>query len=157
MKKLDAVIGKERDTAWSVTIVGHASDHLPAKGEWNNYLYSMDRALSAFDYLRKALRAQNVKAEWHLRPVSNDDGMIVTRFLPGWDHKRSVEVLLQKKSDSISLLDYLYFMIYTITTTGYGDFVPISPRAKFICSVANLFELLFIVVVINLVFAYAKE
>ena len=51
----------------------------------------------------------------------------------------------------------MYFMIYTITTTGYGDFVPLSSHAKFICCIANLFEPLFIVVVINLVFAYAKK
>lgn len=50
-----------------------------------------------------------------------------------------------------SLLDYLYFMIYTVTTTGYGDIIPVSPFARFVSSVANLAELLFIVIFFNIV------
>ncbi|MGA8809942.1 MAG: ion channel, partial [Thermoanaerobaculia bacterium] len=51
----------------------------------------------------------------------------------------------------LDLIDYLYFTIYTITTTGYGDIVPISSWAKFLVSIANLIELLFLVVLVNVI------
>jgi hypothetical protein len=44
-------------------------------------------------------------------------------------------------------------MIYTITTTGYGDLVPCTPTAKFATAVANLFEVFFLVVAINVLIA----
>lgn len=50
---------------------------------------------------------------------------------------------------ALSLLDFLYFTIYTITTTGYGDIVPISPFAKLVSSLANLYELFFLVIFFN--------
>lgn len=49
----------------------------------------------------------------------------------------------------LTLLDYTYFMIYTMTTTGYGDLVPVDSEVKFFTSVANLAEFFFIVIVIN--------
>jgi len=60
----------------------------------------------------------------------------------------SVEVAVTRDPSSaarchLKMLDYLYFMTYTITTTGYGDIMPVSPEAKFITTLANLFELLF--------------
>lgn len=55
----------------------------------------------------------------------------------------------------LDLLDYLYFMIYTITTTGYGDFQPTSAMVKFICSVANLLEVLFLVLIFNVAVGFA--
>ena len=47
------------------------------------------------------------------------------------------------------LMDYLYFTIYTITTTGYGDIMPKSHWAKLIVSLANIYELIFGVVFFN--------
>jgi hypothetical protein len=49
----------------------------------------------------------------------------------------------------LGLVDYLYFTIYTITTTGYGDIVPTTPYAKFLCSSANILEVFFFVVFFN--------
>jgi hypothetical protein len=49
----------------------------------------------------------------------------------------------------LSLLDYMYFTIYTVTTTGYGDIVPITTYAKFLCSIANILEVFFLVVFFN--------
>lgn len=49
----------------------------------------------------------------------------------------------------LRLMDYMYFSIYTITTTGYGDIVPNTAYAKFVTSVANIFEVIFLVVFFN--------
>jgi hypothetical protein len=54
-----------------------------------------------------------------------------------------------EKPNSLSLMDYIYFANYTITTTGYGDIIPITPYAKFICSFANICEVFFLVVLFN--------
>jgi hypothetical protein len=50
---------------------------------------------------------------------------------------------------SLTLMDYTYFTIYTITTTGYGDIVPTTTYAKFLCSSANILEVFFLVVFFN--------
>lgn len=49
----------------------------------------------------------------------------------------------------LGLIDYMYFSIYTITTTGYGDIVPTTAYAKFVTSIANFCEVLFLVVFFN--------
>lgn len=49
----------------------------------------------------------------------------------------------------LSLMDYMYFTIYTITTTGYGDISPKTTYAKFLCSLANILEVFFLVVFFN--------
>jgi hypothetical protein len=82
------------------------------------------------------------------------------------DLYRSIEIIISYEVDYVTqsqrdkynpginnghleLFDYLYFTIYTITTTGYGDIVPISAEAKFISSIANIYELFFLVVIFN--------
>ena len=57
------------------------------------------------------------------------------------------------------LLDYFYFMIYSITTTGYGDIKPATPFAKAVASLANLYEVFFLIILTNLVVArsFAKN
>jgi hypothetical protein len=52
-----------------------------------------------------------------------------------------------------ALLDFIYFTAYTIITTGYGDMVPTSPYLKFVATVANLYELIFLVIFINVLLA----
>jgi Ion channel len=49
----------------------------------------------------------------------------------------------------LGLVDYMYFSIYTITTTGYGDIKPTTAYAKFVTSIANFCEVLFLVVFFN--------
>jgi flagellar motor protein MotB len=62
-----------------------------------------------------------------------------------WQEKYAVD----SKPKQLRLMDYVYFSIYTITTTGYGDIVPNTAYAKFITSVANIFEVIFLVVFFN--------
>jgi hypothetical protein len=73
--------------------------------------------------------------------------------------KRSVEVFFYEAHDleyqpdphmkRMALMDYIYFAMYTITTTGYGDIKPITPYSKFLCTLANITEFFFIVVFFN--------
>lgn len=49
----------------------------------------------------------------------------------------------------MTLLDFIYFSTYTITTTGYGDIVPISPVSKLITIVENFYEVFFIVIFLS--------
>jgi hypothetical protein len=44
----------------------------------------------------------------------------------------------------LSLLDYMYF-----TLTNYGDIVPVTPYAKYLCSLGNVLEIFFLVVFFN--------
>ena len=54
-------------------------------------------------------------------------------------------------------MDYMYFAIYTITTTGYGDIIPTTDGAKFLCSLANVLEVFFLVVFVNALVALRKH
>jgi hypothetical protein len=75
--------------------------------------------------------------------------------------KRAVEVFIfessfpradpeqNPSSKRMALMDYVYFAMYTITTTGYGDIKPITPYTKFLCTLANMTEFFFIVVFFN--------
>lgn len=49
----------------------------------------------------------------------------------------------------LKLMDYMYFALYTITTTGYGDIIPTTAYCKFVISIANICEVLFLVVFFN--------
>jgi Ion channel len=49
-----------------------------------------------------------------------------------------------KETSRLDLLDYCYFMTYTVTTTGYGDLIPVTPRTKFAVSLANLIEVIYL-------------
>jgi len=51
----------------------------------------------------------------------------------------------------LDLLDYLYFMTYTISTTGYGDLMPIKPTTKFVTAVANLVEVVYVAMIFGLI------
>lgn len=70
------------------------------------------------------------------------------------------EISAQVRRDSnrkLELIDYMYFSIYTITTTGYGDIIPTTAYAKFIISIANICEVLFLVVFFNALVSIRKD
>ncbi len=67
------------------------------------------------------------------------------------------ESIAQTRAKELRLMDYLYFSIYTITTTGYGDIVPTTAYAKFITSIANIFEVIFLVVFFNALLSLKKN
>jgi hypothetical protein len=114
---------------------------------------------------------QNV--EWLLLPFSSEETFLdpETEYLATAEEARlMVEVAVMPGSRSIAegpaapaqgrpleLLDYIYFTIYTITTTGYGDIVPVSAFAKFTTSLANLFEVMFTVIFFNVLVSFLRD
>lgn len=72
--------------------------------------------------------------------TSNQVGQVV---------REQQEHIRQSQARPLKLMDYMYFSIYTITTTGYGDIIPTTAYAKFVISLANLCEVLFLVVFFN--------
>ncbi|HEU0144668.1 MAG TPA: ion channel, partial [Nitrososphaera sp.] len=57
----------------------------------------------------------------------------------------------------LDLMDYMYFSIYTITTTGYGDIIPTTAYAKFLTALANIFEVFFIVGFFNVLISLKED
>jgi hypothetical protein len=112
--------------------------HISPKGSQNVFL-EMDPIKWAIpEGLSKEL-----SVEIQMLPVKNPPGQL--------QHERD-------KRKPLALLDYVYFVIYTLTTTGYGDLVPTDAMTKFITSIANLAEFFFIVIVINsLVVSRSKQ
>lgn len=68
-----------------------------------------------------------------------------------------IPVLNYNEFTPLSLMDYMYFTIYTITTTGYGDIVPKTTFSKFLCSFANILEVFFLVVFFNALLSVKGE
>lgn len=109
------------------------------------------------------------KIEWILLPCGAEKAFLGDVEDDGPEHQRSVEVALlpadgdrfshayQLGGKDLGLLDYIYFMVYTITTTGYGDIIPISSFSKFLTTVANFFEVFLIVVFFNVLLSFLRE
>jgi hypothetical protein len=81
----------------------------------------------------------------------DDKRFAEVRIEQPWNQSTSVEMgrFESDRPKDISLMDYIYFANYTITTTGYGDIIPLTPYSKFICSLANICEVFFLVVFFN--------
>jgi hypothetical protein len=73
-------------------------------------------------------------------------------ILPSYGDKFSVSY--QPLGRKLDLLDYTYFGVYTITTTGYGDIVPVTAFAKFVPMVANFFHVFMIVIFFNVLISF---
>lgn len=59
-------------------------------------------------------------------------------------------------SAAITLIDSMFYSIYTVTTTGYG-IIPLSGSIKFFTSFENIFELLIVVVLLGVVIGRPKD
>ena len=129
------------------------------------------------EFLRELISPQDWSyLEWHLVPYSDfRETLELSRYFgidsttptaqEGGVVKVTVTPLPITTSDSqlpyqgvrkMALLDYLYFMIYTITTTGYGDILPASTYAKFVASLANILEVFFVVIFFNVLLSSSR-
>lgn len=157
-----------------ITLVGRTDNRKPNDNgsEFNtNYELSEFRTMAVKSSIIRGLLAKDRKwpnIEWQILPsgnenftISNNSGNggennlravdIYTSVLPDHVSKLQRDYLFAKyHNPEMQLLEYIYFMIYTITTTGYGDIVPVSPLSKTIVSVANILEVLFMVILFNI-------
>ena len=97
--------------------------------------------------------------EWTCLSLSNElpgsEKRVEVKLEPSSEDSSSL-LLKGQRPNSLNLLDYVYFANYTITTTGYGDIVPTTPYAKFICSFANIVEVFFLVVFFNVLLSVRR-
>jgi len=107
---------------------------LPLSNEQSSQQNNRCRDLSAYS---KNLADDNKVVEASVETISNDAMSLRLRRLQETEVK------------PLDLLGYTYFSIYTITTTGYGDIMPTSDYARFLTSLANIFEVFFIVGFLN--------
>jgi len=175
-KEILAHKGRERVR---VLLVGHADGTKPSKsrGDYDtNQDYSQARIVQVqLEILRQLERAdpeRQTNVEWLQIPLSSEQEfldqerpfrtrdreprlVVEVDVLPSRELSRSEQN--PPEGRPLELLDYIYFTFYTITTTGYGDIVPVSPFAKFITSVANLFEVVFIVIFFNVLVSFLRD
>jgi len=180
-KLIDAILQATQKDRVRVVLAGH-SDDLPMDSRNASYKSNFELSearihhviVSLLDQLGQSpQREWKRNLEWLALPCANEQSFL--RQSPGSPGGRnagdglSVEVLLlpaegdrfsstnQPDGRDLDLLDYLYFGIYTITTTGYGDIIPVSPYAKFITTVANFFEVFLMVVFFNVLLSFLRE
>lgn len=156
-----------------VKLVGHSNDTRigQSKSRYNsNYELSQARVqqvhlllIDSLAHREKSPDKKNSKVfynlEWLLVPLSNENKFIDPQPLDD-TQKRCVDITFQRLDQypinyseneemnrkKMTLLDYMYFMIYTITTTGYGDIKPVDGYIKFVVSLANIYEVFFTVI-----------
>ena len=99
------------------------------------------------------------------RPVSKNrdehyNNRIVEAFIdpiPGDPTALQMQHLLAPSFSRLELLDYMYFSILTITTTGYGDIFPVTGYARVLSSLASICQVFLFVVVFNAVLSLKQE
>lgn len=154
-----------------VRLLGHASSEPPRSGPYeNNYELSMARVIRVEMELKAEVRRMNggqwANVEWDPIPLSSAEFPHERDFMedvcrPKTADEKIVNVYITSvadhpfhhwwkrfKSDDytrLTLLDHMYFSMYTITTTGYGDIVPTTNYAKLLTCLANICEVFFIV------------
>ena len=106
--------------------------------------------------------------EWLFLPSANENGFLDGKNDRDGKERLSVEIALfpsygdkfsygdenSPLGRNLELLDYIYFGVYTITTTGYGDIIPVTSFAKFITTVANFFEVFLMVIFFNVLISF---
>jgi hypothetical protein len=91
--------------------------------------------------------------EAYLYIISPDDEMVQTKKL----RKKQTDEFNNKYKKMPDLIDYMYFSIYTISTTGYGDIKPATTYSKFLVSLENFFEIFFLVGFMNSLISLRRE
>ena len=141
-----------------VIVTGY-SDGSPLSGNsyQSNYELSEARAQNTKQMVIDSLPQLSFDTDWQ-----NIDWVTNSLSNELSESEKTVRVQLQRVIDDsasiilkgqhpvpLNLMDYIYFANYTITTTGYGDIIPTTAYAKFVCSLANICEVFFLVVFFN--------
>ena len=160
MKKI-RVVGSVRLV---VVLIGHSSNKTLGRGSpyENNLTLSKARVENTKLMITNMIQDINMISNIEWLPVarSSEDNYFSGEVPESEEERQCVEVALLQfsnhyttiQTDSLTakrykqnpkLLDFMYFIIYTITTTGYGDIIPVSGYAKFIVSLTNFLEVFF--------------
>ena len=150
-----------------LTLIGRSSLDGPMRTQYNSsYELAEARAKTVQTALIRQVSEENLSTEWVLVPLSVTATRQFSRGEPSsLQLDRSVEVSVTAERDEnirapridndraqyqlLPLLPHMYFAVYTITTTGYGDIQPATPFAMFACTLANLYEIFFLVIFFN--------
>jgi hypothetical protein len=156
-------------------LVGHADDTPPSEDQAK---YDNNREVSEarieqvrLEILRRLERADTGRSknvEWLRIPLSSESQFLDENRpyrLGDREPRLSVEVDVLPSPERVApeggrafeLLDYIYFTFYTITTTGFGDIIPVSPFTKFVATIADLFEVVFIVIFFNVLVSFLRD
>ncbi|MEO6191681.1 MAG: ion channel [Thermoanaerobaculia bacterium] len=154
-----------------IILAGHtdSSDLASSKRYKSNYELSDARARCVYLYLTKRFGLKNV-AEWTVIPLADENSFWGANLKKPED-RRSVEVWIEANGTSsiklgkpevscsrnASLNDYMYFTLYTITTTGHGDIRPVCSETKFMTSICSLFEVFFLIIFFNVLIASRQQ
>jgi flagellar motor protein MotB len=141
-----------------VTVVGY-SDASQVAGTAYRSNYELAEARSQNtkqEILRRLGERQSAtmwdNVQWYCISLSNEphgsEKIVNVKVESAFQDSASL-LLKSEHPIPLTLMDYIYFANYTITTTGYGDIVPNTAYTKFICSFANIVEVFFLVVFFN--------
>lgn len=150
-----------------ISLIGHADENATLGSAYqSNYELGEARAdnvrIAIMEELSKKRDIAWQNLQWENSSASNEPDVAALKDEIDMNENRPVGRIVIAALDTfneqsvpefkeMSLIDYIYFANYTITTTGYGDIVPNTAYAKFLCSVANIFEVFFLVVLFNAV------
>lgn len=160
--------GTQNSDRVRIILIGHGDDaqiDAGARRYRSNYELSEARVQNVAFEILQALDDSKVwhNIEWATLPASNesipqidikaadeDKRVVIASVLPIPNHLTTLDMRAHRNQfKRMKLMDYMYFSVYTITTTGYGDIVPTTSYAKFVASLANICEVLFLVVFFN--------
>ncbi|HEX4963432.1 MAG TPA: ion channel [Thermoanaerobaculia bacterium] len=159
-----------------VVLAGHSND-LPlekSSSYKSNLELSLARIHQVIVNLLGRLKLQSKQEwrrniDWMMLPCANEQSFLDGNNNREPEDRLAVEILvlpsdkdrfasgLQPGGKDLNLLDYLYFGVYTITTTGNGDIIPVSSYAKFLTTVANFFAIFLLVVFFNVLLSFLRD
>ncbi|MBI3336313.1 hypothetical protein HYZ98_01960 [Candidatus Peregrinibacteria bacterium] len=85
-------------------------------------------------------------------------GIIIFDYVSG-NSSEAYSLIKKVESElgpSLNLMGYIYFTTYTITTTGYGDIKPMTGYARFVVTLTNMFEVVFLVIFFNVLLSIQR-
>jgi hypothetical protein len=156
----------EKHERIQIVVMGYSDNaNLSGNSYQSNYELAEARAQNTKQKILEKLSENSNDKEWRNIEWSC---LSLSNELP--ESKTRVKVRLEKALEDsssmllkgqhpnpLNLMDYVYFANYTITTTGYGDIIPTTAYAKFICSFANIIEVFFLVVFFNVLLSLRRS
>jgi hypothetical protein len=175
LNEMIEIINKlDKDVCFDILLCGHANERELSTAAKMRYQDNRGLAGDRASWVETLITRKLPRKPGNVtKPLGSTGDQYVSHIDPqklpkGFDPKLLVEVAIRPQQDcldsklrksledrqkKLELLDYLYFITYTITTTGYGDMIPISPEAKFITIMANLLEVFYLVIFFNIILA----